>query len=274
MTPQSCPDCGAANAADAAFCESCGKALPDKQSNDDRGFSDAVERVTVDREVNPPEDAKDPANVEPLVSKVLSKLNQSGTTSGSWVHRVLVLGMTLFLFSVAGLFRFGLAELFIIVVVLLVHESGHYLGMRLFDYQNVRMFFIPFFGAAVSGHKTGIPAFKEAIVILLGPLPGIAIGIVLSIVAMQRSDKLLLEASQMFVFLNAFNLLPFLPLDGGRLLHLVLFSRQRHIEAVFQLMAGGALALMGWSIGAWLLSVATYCGHSEIAKLLREHGAK
>src|SRR5258706_5980780 len=41
--------------------------------------------------------------------------------------------------------------LLVLVGVLLFHELGHYLGMRAFGYGDVRMFFIPFFGAAVSG---------------------------------------------------------------------------------------------------------------------------
>src|SRR5262245_13311298 len=64
----------------------------------------------------------------------------------------------------------------ILLGVLLFHEGGHALGMRLFKFRDVRMFFIPLFGAAVSGRARGAAAWKEALVSLLGPLPGILAG--------------------------------------------------------------------------------------------------
>jgi hypothetical protein len=51
--------------------------------------------------------------------------------------------------------------LVILVGVLLFHELGHYAGMRLFGYRDVRMFFIPFFGAAVSGKRGGVARGKR-----------------------------------------------------------------------------------------------------------------
>jgi hypothetical protein len=56
------------------------------------------------------------------------------------------------------------------------------------------------------------------------------------------------------VIINGFNLLPFMPLDGGRLLHLVLFSRQPYLEAVFRVVTGALLAVCGWALGTWLLA--------------------
>ena len=61
----------------------------------------------------------------------------------------------------------SLRKLGVLLGVLLFHELGHYAGMRLFGYRDVRMFFIPFFGAAVSGRREGVAAWKEAIVLLL-----------------------------------------------------------------------------------------------------------
>jgi len=137
--------------------------------------------------------------------------------------------------------------------VLLFHELGHYIGMRLFNYQDVKMFFIPFFGAAVAGRSRSVHGYKEAIVILLGPLPGIILGGVLGIVGTINGSELLRSAAVLFLFINGFNLLPFMPLDGGRLLHLVLFSRQPHLEALFRVLTGGLMAFAGFSMGGWYL---------------------
>jgi hypothetical protein len=125
--------------------------------------------------------------------------------------------------------------------------------MRLFNYQNVRMFFIPFFGAAVAGRNRSVEGYKEAIVILLGPLPGIVLGAAVGVAGVAYGSELLNSAATLLLIINGFNLLPFLPLDGGRLLHLVLFSRQAWLEAIFRVVTGGLLALCGWALGAWLL---------------------
>jgi Zn-dependent protease len=103
-----------------------------------------------------------------------------------------------------------------LVGVLLFHELGHYLGMRIFGCRNVRMFFIPGFGAAVSGQKTGAKSYQEAIVTLLGPLPGLCLAIALFAMACLpmfgrelRSE--LFQASTLLGLINGFNLLPILP---------------------------------------------------------------
>jgi len=50
--------------------------------------------------------------------------------------------------------------------------------MKLFGYRDVQMFFIPMLGAAVSGVESNPSSVRKAIVSLLGPLPGIIIGII------------------------------------------------------------------------------------------------
>src|SRR5438045_2319376 len=58
----------------------------------------------------------------------------------------------------------SLSGIALLIAVLLFHEGGHALGMRLFGYRDVRMFFIPFFGAAVQGRPRGAVAWKHAVV--------------------------------------------------------------------------------------------------------------
>lgn len=190
--------------------------------------------------------------IDPLSAQVLALL-EAPPEQKTAMQTLGLLVISLVAFSAAGLMNYGLPELLLLVGVLLFHEFGHYLGMRLFDYQDVRMFFVPFFGAAVSGRSTSVAGYKEAIVILLGPLPGIVLGIGLGAACMDHDDKLLRSAAQMLLFINGFNLLPFLPLDGGRLLQLVLFSRQRHLEAVFRIVTAAGLILYGWNFDASII---------------------
>src|SRR5687767_5738358 len=180
---------------------------------------------------------------DPQTEAVLAALAQKAPDR-TWVQGLVLLAVTLVLFASTGLFSSTPADILMLVGVLLFHELGHYVGMRLFNYQDVKMFFIPFFGAAVSGRATSVAGYKEAIVLLLGPVPGIALGVVLGAVCMFRDLPQLRQLSMLLLALNAFNLLPLLPLDGGRLVQLIIFSRQRHIEALFRVLVAVLLGLL------------------------------
>ena len=59
-----------------------------------------------------------------------------------------ILGGSLLAFVILGGAQWDLEFLAIILPILLVHEAGHWVAMRIFGYRNLRMFFIPLFGAA------------------------------------------------------------------------------------------------------------------------------
>jgi Zn-dependent protease len=191
--------------------------------------------------------------LDAATAAVLAKLDQLQSGKRNWTHAIVVLVLTIVLFGAAEFLRGNPIKLAWLVVVLLIHESGHFVGMKLFGYRDVRMFFIPFFGAAVSGRSLHVPGYQAALVILLGPLPGIVIGVLLGLVNLITKSQTVGELSLLFIVLNGFNLLPFMPLDGGRLLQLVLFSRQRHLEAIFQVGTGLVLAVIGFAGRMWLL---------------------
>lgn len=192
---------------------------------------------------------------EQAYEEIFAEIERQRTHQKSWLTNILVLAFSLLIFFQLGLFNFGLKGVVTLIGVLLIHEMGHLFGMRLFGYKNVQMFFIPFFGAAVSGEKRDVAAYKEAIVSLLGPTPGIIIGCVLMVMFATSGRKDYLNLATMFLFINVFNLLPFYPLDGGRFLYTVLFSRNRYLEVCFRVFAALALILVGYVLGAWLLAL-------------------
>lgn len=171
--------------------------------------------------------------------------------SGLW----LIVGLVLFLLTAGGRNVWDLA---VIVVILVLHESGHLLGMKLFGFSDLRMFFIPFFGAAASGRKFGATSSEHAVVLLLGPLPGILIGTGLLIAALFFPLRQLLDAGFMFTIVNAFNLIPVSPFDGGRIFERLVFNRRFWLEFLFRILAIVALAVLAFGLQAWIFGLLAF----------------
>ena len=176
----------------------------------------------------------------------LAKREQPATATSTTLAFLLLAG-SLAAFVAVGRLRWSRSYVAVLVGALLFHEGGHYVAMRAFGYRNLRMFFIPLFGAAVSGLNPRAAGWQKALVALAGPLPGIMMGAVLIWVAPWSGEHALLvrQAAIVLLSLNAFNLLPLFPLDGGRFLYEVLFCRHALLRTGFLLLTGGALVALG-----------------------------
>ena len=102
------------------------------------------------------------------------------------------------------------------VALLFVHEMGHVIQLRREGVKASAPMFIPFLGAVISARSLGENALAEARVGLAGPILG-SIGSAACILVWHATGNDLWRALA-FVgfFLNLFNLLPVVPLDGGR----------------------------------------------------------
>lgn len=174
---------------------------------------------------------------------VMAHLTDLQEKKPGWSNALWVLLGSAVLFLAAGAAQWDWKFTLWLLPVLLFHEAGHWITMRMFKYRNLRMFFIPFFGAAVTGRNWNVPGWKKAIVSLAGPLPGILLGCVLAVVAIFINRPWLNQLSLILLLLNGFNLLPFLPLDGGHLLHTTLFCRNRWLDILFR--GAAVLGLIG-----------------------------
>ena len=151
---------------------------------------------------------------------------------------ILLFSLVLFVVLTKSTLGQGLAML---IPILFIHEAGHFIAMKVFKYKNVRMLFIPFLGAAVTGRNYNVPAWKQCIVSLAGPLPGILIGSALGIWSIATHHPGAREFAFMMIGLNAFNLLPIIPLDGGWIMHATVFSRSVALSVLFRIIAAGLL---------------------------------
>ncbi|AKJ30213.1 hypothetical protein AAW51_3522 [Caldimonas brevitalea] len=140
-----------------------------------------------------------------------------------------------------------------LVAVLLVHELGHALAMRVLGWKDMSMFFVPFVGAVVTGRTGEVPAWKQTLVLLAGPLPGLLAGSAALLYPPDGAAALPWwdEVAFLAVTVNLFNLLPITPLDGGRLVEIALFSRWPRLRLVFAAISVAGLGGLAW----WLESM-------------------
>jgi Zn-dependent protease len=127
------------------------------------------------------------------------------TTSGSMLVSVAA-------YSLIWGWKFALG----FVVLLFVHEMGHVIQLRREGIEASAPVFIPFLGAAVWAKSLGGNALAEARVGLAGPILG-SIGAAACIpLANATGNDFWRALAFTGFFLNLFNLLPVVPLDGGR----------------------------------------------------------
>lgn len=138
-------------------------------------------------------------------------------------------------------FNWDISSILVLTGVIIIHELGHFLAMRIFKYNDLGIFFVPLVGAFASGSKDTISQKQNIIILLAGPLPGIIIGLILYYYGLREDSAFLLSTSNIFLFINIFNLLPVMPLDGGRLIKSLFFENNEIITKVFTFISIAAL---------------------------------
>jgi Zn-dependent protease len=102
------------------------------------------------------------------------------------------------------------------VVLLLVHELGHVIALRREGIKASAPMFIPFLGALITARSLGDNALAEARVGLAGPILGSLGSAACIFIWHATGDDIWRALAFTGFFLNLFNLLPVVPLDGGR----------------------------------------------------------
>jgi Zn-dependent protease len=186
------------------------------------------------------EPATDPPEPVPTAPRPRPRRAQSGIRR--WLYPVLVAGALVFKFaaklkalllvlpklkllSTAGSMLVSVAAYALLwgwkfavgfVALLFVHELGHVVQMRREGVRPGWMLFIPFLGAAVGARSMGGSALAEARVGLAGPVLGSLACVPVAIVGAVTGEEFWYALAFTGFLLNLFNLLPIVPLDGGR----------------------------------------------------------
>jgi Zn-dependent protease len=103
-----------------------------------------------------------------------------------------------------------------LVGLIFVHEMGHVLELRRQGVPASAPLFIPFLGAFVGMKQMPDNAWKEAQVALAGPILGSLGAAAVWAVGLHYDSNFLKALAFVGFLINLFNLLPVVPLDGGR----------------------------------------------------------
>jgi Zn-dependent protease len=131
------------------------------------------------------------------------------------IKAVTTLG-TMFISIVAYALAFGWPFAVGFVLLLFVHEMGHVIQLRREGVEASAPIFIPFLGAVIAAKSLGEDAAAEARVGLAGPILGTVGTLIPLAVWLATGSDLWQALAYVGFFINLINLLPILPLDGGR----------------------------------------------------------
>jgi Zn-dependent protease len=131
--------------------------------------------------------------------------------------KLLGTGGTMLLSIVAYSWVFGWKYAVGFVLLMFVHEMGHYLAARERGLPAGLPMFVPFVGAWTSLDRMPHDAETEAWIGFAGPLVGTLGAMACYWLARETDSRLLLALAYSGCMLNLFNLIPLAPFDGGRI---------------------------------------------------------
>jgi stage IV sporulation protein FB len=188
------------------------------------------------------------------------KPEQENKKGNVWIRSLT--SLALYLLIGYYFFRANWILLLILTAIVIFHELGHFLAMKMYHYKDLGIFFIPLLGAYASGTKREVSQKQSAIILLAGPMPGIILGIVLLLITNDRfgdmsyqTFSLLRSTAGLLIFLNVLNLLPIYPLDGGQLLNRLFLDESKIIGKIFVVLSAIALGYFAISIRFYPLLV-------------------
>jgi Zn-dependent protease len=149
------------------------------------------------------------------------------------------------------------------VLLILVHELGHFVEAKRQGLNPSLPVFIPFLGAYVAMKNAPFDPWRNLLVSAAGPVAGGIASLAVWGVGEAIDSRLLIALAYVGFLLNLFNLIPFRPLDGGFIWHSVKALRYGSREhapwapqwrvAASVLVYGGLIATL--ALGMWATHV-------------------
>lgn len=144
-----------------------------------------------------------------------------GLLAAGKLGKVALTGGTMLVSVFAYALLFGWRYAVGFVLLIFVHEMGHFIVARQLGLAVGAPVFIPFVGAWIALKSADLDPQTEAQVALAGPVLGSVGAFLCYLVASSGGGPLWFALAYAGFFINLFNLIPLRPLDGGRVVRLV-----------------------------------------------------
>ena len=143
----------------------------------------------------------------------------------------------------------------VLVLGLCCHEYGHVWAMRRRNIPTKGFYLIPFVGGICAPSRPFQSRSEEAFIASMGPVFGLAATPLCLAVAFAITGTIPAAARivEFVVFLNLFNLLPIVPMDGGRMLRACVASFSRQAGAAMLFLGFAAAVVLAFAWHAWIL---------------------
>jgi Zn-dependent protease/uncharacterized protein YndB with AHSA1/START domain len=147
----------------------------------------------------------------------------------------------------------------VVLTLLIVHEFGHALAMRLVGLPVQGIYFIPFLGGVAVSAAPHRNEAERGFVALMGPGFSILTTAVFVAAAGATGDPMFEQLAFASALLNGFNLAPVLPLDGGHVVDAAMSRSDPEFASIVNLLAlmigAGASVYMEWYVLTALLAL-------------------
>jgi Zn-dependent protease len=143
----------------------------------------------------------------------------------------------------------------IMLGMLVIHECGHLRCMKHYGMKTRGIYLIPLIGAAAVAEDNFPSRRAEATIALAGPLTGAALAAGTGLLYFATRNGAFAAAAAWMALINLFNLLPVVPLDGGRVVKSITLSigSRTGLAAVIAGMLLGAV--LAFTADLWIFVV-------------------
>ncbi|KLN63662.1 site-2 protease family protein [Vibrio sp. VPAP30] len=157
-------------------------------------------------------------------------------------------------------FQFALA----LIACLVFHEYGHVRAMKYFGMKTKGIYLVPFLGGLALSDEKINTRWQDVVISIMGPMFGLILSVILLIAYFITGEMFFAGLAVFNAFLNLFNLLPILPLDGGHVLKSISFSMNSVAGIVLCTAAAAGGVVLSYSLGLTLFGFLLIMGMLEI----------
>jgi len=164
------------------------------------------------------------------------------------VVKVALAAATVAVYSALFSVEFALA----LVAVLVFHEYGHVRAMKKFGIPTRGFYLLPFVGGISLGDKPSTQ-WENLYIAMMGPVFGLLMTAVFYVIFVVTGNHFCGLVTSVSAFVNLINLFPVHPLDGGRVIKALVFSRRNQWALLLLLTLSAGCLFLAWRFGFYFL---------------------